>query len=64
MDEVGGIFARESTYLDCYVQVGLAQGRVISVSFPVDPEDVRGPTTTCSTGSRRISRANRTTSRT
>jgi len=38
MDEVAGIFARESTYLDCYVQVGVAQGRVISVDFPTTPE--------------------------
>jgi len=38
MDDVAGIYARESTYLDSYVQVALAQGRVISVSFPVEPE--------------------------
>ncbi len=38
MEEVAGIYARESTYLDCYVQVGVAQGRVISVSFPPTPE--------------------------
>ncbi|MFC7134110.1 MULTISPECIES: MGMT family protein [Salinibaculum] len=34
MDEVAGIYARESTFLDRYVQVGIAQDRVISVSFP------------------------------
>ncbi|WP_302080941.1 methylated-DNA--[protein]-cysteine S-methyltransferase [Salinibaculum rarum] len=34
MDETAGIYARESTYLDRYVQLGLAQQRVISVSFP------------------------------
>jgi methylated-DNA-[protein]-cysteine S-methyltransferase len=38
MEEVAGIYARESTYLGCYVQVGMAQGRVISVSFPGTPE--------------------------
>lgn len=38
MDEVAGIYARESGYLDCHVQFGLAQGRVISVSFPPDPD--------------------------
>jgi methylated-DNA-[protein]-cysteine S-methyltransferase len=37
MDEVAGIYARGS-YLDRYVQVGLAQGRVISVTFPDEPE--------------------------
>ena len=39
MDEVAGIYARESTYLDRYVQLGVAQGRVISVSFPTAPAD-------------------------
>jgi methylated-DNA-[protein]-cysteine S-methyltransferase len=39
MDEVAGIYARKSSYLDRYVQVGLAQGRVISVSFPKAPEE-------------------------
>ncbi len=38
MDEVAGIYARESGYLDCYVQLGLAQGRVISVAFPARPD--------------------------
>ena len=33
MDE-SGIYAREAPYLDRYVQVGVAQGRIISVSFP------------------------------
>lgn len=42
MDGTAGIFARESTYLDCYVQLGIAQGRVISVSFPSSPEDRAG----------------------
>ena len=34
MDDTGGIYARDSTYLDRAVQLGIAQGRVISVSFP------------------------------
>lgn len=39
MDEVAGIYARESTFLDRCVQLGIAQGRVISVTFPAAPED-------------------------
>jgi len=39
MSQEAGIFARESDYLDCYVQFGEAQGRVISVSFPQSPEE-------------------------
>lgn len=39
MDEVAGIYARESSYLDRYVQLGVAQGRVISVSFPKALDD-------------------------
>jgi len=39
MDEPAGIFARKSGYLDCYVQLGIAQGRVLSVTFPAQPED-------------------------
>jgi methylated-DNA-[protein]-cysteine S-methyltransferase len=38
MDDAG-IYARESPFLDSAVQVGIAQGRVISVSFPRTPED-------------------------
>ncbi|ELY89557.1 methylated-DNA--protein-cysteine methyltransferase [Natrialba hulunbeirensis JCM 10989] len=34
-----GIYARESTYLDRYVQLGAASGRVLTVSFPDVPED-------------------------
>lgn len=37
MAESGGIYARESTYLDRYVQLGIAQGRVLSVDFPTSP---------------------------
>jgi len=39
MDETAGIYARESTYLDRYVQLGIAQQRVISVSFPTTVEE-------------------------
>ncbi|WP_255150702.1 MGMT family protein [Halorarius halobius] len=42
MDDVAedaGIFARESPYLDRYVQVGYASGKVLSVSFPTDPDE-------------------------
>ena len=34
-----GIYARESAYLDRFVQVGLATGKVISLSFPTAPDD-------------------------
>ncbi|WP_394741364.1 MGMT family protein [Natronococcus roseus] len=34
-----GIYARESSYLDRYVQVGVAGGRVLRVTFPETPED-------------------------
>jgi len=34
-----GIYARESAYLDCVVQVGFAGGKVISFSFPSIPDD-------------------------
>jgi len=33
-----GVYARESGYLDRYVQVGVASGRVLSVEFPTTPE--------------------------
>lgn len=36
--DTAGIFARESPYLGRYVQVGVASGRVISVSFPETPD--------------------------
>ncbi|ELZ11310.1 methylated-DNA--protein-cysteine methyltransferase [Natrinema thermotolerans DSM 11552] len=41
MDDVteAGIYARESPYLDRYVQLGAASGRVLSVSFPEIPDD-------------------------
>lgn len=34
-----GIYARQSSYLDRYVQVGVAGGRVLRVAFPETPED-------------------------
>jgi methylated-DNA-[protein]-cysteine S-methyltransferase len=33
-----GIYARQSPYLERYVQIGVASGRVLSVSFPETPE--------------------------
>ena len=40
--EAAGIYAREFPYLDSYVQLGIAQGRVIAVEFPAsDPADAR-----------------------
>jgi methylated-DNA-[protein]-cysteine S-methyltransferase len=38
-DAVAGIFARESSYLERYVQLGIASGRVLSVSFPETPDE-------------------------
>jgi len=38
MSDVAGIHAREYDYLERYVQVGAASGRVISVSFPRTPD--------------------------
>jgi len=38
MDEEAGIYAREFSYLECFVQLGVAQGRVLSVSFPAQPD--------------------------
>lgn len=40
MDETAGIYARESGFLDRYVQLGMAQGRVLSVDFPTRVDDV------------------------
>jgi methylated-DNA-[protein]-cysteine S-methyltransferase len=37
--ETAGIYARESEYLDRYVQVGLASQRLLSLSFPRTPEE-------------------------
>ncbi len=37
--DTAGIFARESTYLDRYVQIGVAAEKVISVSFPTELDD-------------------------
>jgi len=39
MDDVAGIYARESSYLDRHVQLGVASGRVLSVSFPDVPDE-------------------------
>lgn len=37
--DTAGIYAREYPTLDAPLQLGIAQGRVISVSFPATPED-------------------------
>lgn len=37
-----GIYARESEYLERFVQFGEAGDRIISVSFPTQPEDDAG----------------------
>lgn len=39
MDETAGIYALQSGYLGRYVQIGVAQGRVLSVDFPATPAD-------------------------
>ena len=36
MEESAGIYARESSYLDRYVQLGYASGKVLNVAFPAD----------------------------
>ena len=41
--EDAGIYARESPYLERYVQVGVASGRVLHVSFPQQPEEGAEP---------------------
>jgi len=43
MNDVAGIFARESPLLDRYVQLGIAQGRVLSVEFPTAPDPEAQP---------------------
>lgn len=41
MEPSAGIFARHSTYLDRYVQIGVVGNRLIAVSFPSEqPPDV------------------------
>lgn len=40
MDGTAGIYARESQFLGRYVQLGIAQGRVLSVEFPGSVDDV------------------------
>jgi len=36
--DAAGIYARKSSYLECYVQIGVAGEKVISVSFPTKPD--------------------------
>lgn len=42
MDD-GGIHTRESPYLERFVQIGVASGRLISVSFPRTPDHEATP---------------------
>lgn len=37
--EEAGIYARRSDYLDRHVQLGVASGKVVSVSFPDGPDE-------------------------
>jgi methylated-DNA-[protein]-cysteine S-methyltransferase len=39
MEATAGIHARESEYLERYVQLGVASGKVVSVSFPRAADD-------------------------
>lgn len=39
MAEEAGIFARESIYLDRYVQIGVVANRLINVAFPTAPAE-------------------------
>jgi methylated-DNA-[protein]-cysteine S-methyltransferase len=39
---MGGIYAHKSNFLDRHVQVALTQGRLISASFPTEPESGAG----------------------
>ncbi len=39
MDETAGIYAQESPYLERVVQVGVASGRVLRVTFPHEAEE-------------------------
>lgn len=41
MDDAG-LYARFSPYLDSYVQLGIASGKVLSVGFPADPDPDAG----------------------
>lgn len=39
MDENAGIYAQESPYLERFVQLGVASGRVLRVTFPHDADE-------------------------
>ena len=62
-DETAGIYARGSPVLGRYVQLGIAQGRVLSVEFPDDVTDVETDHELLDT-SRRTSAESPTSSRT
>lgn len=40
--DAAGIYARESPYLERFIQIGVASGRLINVSFPRTPDDEAG----------------------
>lgn len=42
--EAAGIYAQEAPYLDRYVQLGIASGRLLNLSFPRSPDDKAEPT--------------------
>lgn len=42
MEDVAGIFARELPTLDRHVQLGIAGGKLVHVSFPRTPDDEAG----------------------
>jgi len=39
MEEIGGIYARHVPAVDRYVQLGIASGKLVHVSFPGTPEE-------------------------
>lgn len=39
MDELAGIYAREAPSIGSYVQIGIASGNVVQVSFPETPDE-------------------------
>lgn len=41
--EAAGIYAQEAPYLDRYVQLGIASGKLINVTFPRTPDENADP---------------------
>jgi methylated-DNA-[protein]-cysteine S-methyltransferase len=42
MDDTAGVYTMHSAFLDRYVQVGMAQNRILSVEFPRESEETGG----------------------